>query len=179
MKKSRPIPPVSDRPKQEVPVDIVTDLMGAIRSQFFAESFTRDPKLFKRWKQDQAFMLKNVVLWPAAWLTRRGVTLKPERYKQIILEVINEVKAHGKTEAIKYWPGYLMKCVQSRFKHHEDDIYAEAKSLRTQIERVMASAKAAPRAPDPIQALAAAQQVLSTQTRAKKRHSKSAQMEMF
>lgn len=180
MKKARPIPAGDERGKQVVPVDICGDLLAVMRRQFFPDSFSQDPAVFKRWKQDEAWLKRNVVLWPAAWLNRRGITLKPERYKEIILGVMNEIKIHGKTGAVGFWPGYLMKCVQSHFRHHEDEIYAEGKSLRTQLERVIATAQnARASAPDPIKALAAAQQVLAGQRKQKLARPAGLQMEMF
>jgi hypothetical protein len=97
--------PTFDRPKQSVPTEIVRDLMGAIRNQFYPDTLCAGAE--KQWFQDQQFLKVRVVLWPAAWLNKRGVTLKPDRYKQILLDIFADIKRHGATGAIKYWPGYL------------------------------------------------------------------------
>lgn len=84
------------RPKQQLPGEIIGDLMGAIRNAFYAGD--------ERWFADQAF------------LRRRVVTLPPQRYKEILLEVFQEIKRHGQTESVKYWPGYLVHCMQQHFQ---------------------------------------------------------------
>jgi hypothetical protein len=114
----------SERPKQHLPVDIVTDLLTAIRNQFYADS--RDQFL-----KDQHFIKREFCLYLASWLDKRGVTLKPDRYKALLLGLLNEIKTHGNTAAVKYWPGYLKHVLQQHLKHHGEDIYHEAKSLRT------------------------------------------------
>lgn len=161
------------RPKQPIPSEIVNDLQGAIRNQFYGDAF-------ERWPKDQHFIKREFTLYLATWLDKRGVTLKPERYKALLLGLLNEIKTHGKTEAIKYWPGYLKLVLQNHLKHHGEDIYQEAKSLRTLAENTLLSLGSAcvSRAPsgvspDPIAVMAAARRDLLTQKRAK-RPSKSA-----
>jgi hypothetical protein len=152
---NRPSPP--DRPKQDLPGEIVADLLSAIRGQFYGET--------KQFFQDRAFLLRNVVLWPAKWLNQRGVTLPPARYKAILLDVFTGIKQHGQTGAVKYWPGYLMKCVQDHFIHHGEEYYEEGKSLRTSTERALLAAAMAGKthtvAPDPVQSLAQAQRLVA------------------
>lgn len=135
------------RPKQSVPGEIKADLLSAVRNSFYADA----PE--QQWHQDKAFIAREVVLWPAAWLNNRGVTLPPERYKAIILDVFNGIKQHGRTGAIKYWPGYLKHCLQSHFRIHGEDYYNEAKALRNNLSAVLKKASAIPTA-DPIRVLA-------------------------
>lgn len=160
MKPDRPLS--AQRPSQDVPAEIIGDLMAAIRNQFYADAPA------KSWFQDQKFILRNVVLWPAAWLNRRGVSLPAPRYKEIVLEVFNGVKTHGQTAAVKYWPGYLMKCVQEHFRVHGEDYYDEGKSLRVSLERALLTASRAPQAPDPISRLAEARRLIQPARRAAK-----------
>jgi hypothetical protein len=140
---------IEERPRQTVATEIRDDLLGAIRNQFYADA---EPGQFQK---DRNFLLTRVVLWPAGYLDKRGVTLPPERYKAILLEVFNGIKAHGQTGAIKYWPGYLMKCVQDHFKHHGEDYYNEGKTLRASLDKIL---KKAPRIPtaDPVRVMAEA-----------------------
>jgi hypothetical protein len=163
----------SERPKQHLPVDIVTDLLTAIRNQFYADS--RDQFL-----KDQHFIKREFCLYLASWLDKRGVTLKPDRYKALLLGLLNEIKTHGNTAAVKYWPGYLKHVLQQHLKHHGEDIYHEAKSLRTLAENSLlslshlnggASAAAEPTL-DPIRAMAEARRDL-LQNKRSKRPSKS------
>lgn len=169
MKKASPQP---DRPRQPVPAEIVGSLMAVIRNQFYPDAATGGAAA-KQWFQDQQFIRIRVVLWPSAWLNKRGVSLKPERYQQILLDIFQEIKRHGATDAVKFWPGYLAKCVQDHFAHHEEEIYEEAKALRTQLERAMGTAASAvARQPDAVERLAAVHQVLVSER--KKRRSKPA-----
>ncbi|HYE32894.1 MAG TPA: hypothetical protein VEH27_15815 [Methylomirabilota bacterium] len=147
------------RPQQQTPAEIVNDLLAAIRNQFYADVPT------KKWAQDSAFIRRNVVLWPASWLNNRGVTLPPARYKEIILGVLNEVKIHGRTAVVKYWPGYLKHCLQEHFKHQGERYYDEAKALRASIETALQMAGSATAKVDPITAMAEARRDLLKQPR--------------
>ena len=144
-----------ERPKQVLPVEIIADLMGVIRNQFYAGN--------EAWFKDQAFIRRRVVTWPAAWLNRRGVSIKPERYKELLLGIFQDIKRHGQTGAVKYWPGYLVHCVQEHFKHHGEEIYGEAKALRNLVEHaLLAGSRAAGEAKsnDPVAGLALVHQAL-------------------
>jgi hypothetical protein len=158
--------PQLDRPKQAIPAQILADLMAVIRNQFYPDALAGGDAA-KQWFQDQQFLKVRVVLWPAAWLNKRGVSLQPDRYQQILLDIFKEIKRHGATGAVKFWPGYLAKCVQDHFRHHEDEIYEEGKVLRIHLERAMATAQAAAGAsqPDPVDRLAEFQRMLSSTAR--------------
>lgn len=160
---------MSDRAKQEIGAQIVNDLLATVRNQFYTDA----PK--KQWFQDRKFILRSVVLWPASWLNKRGVTLSPERYKQILLDVFQDIKRNGKTEAVNYWPGYLMHCVQEHFKHHGDDYYKEGKSMRSAVERSLMAFKRLDQVaegPDPVREMAQARSIISTPKRQPKRSPK-------
>lgn len=124
-------PFVEPRERQDMPQEIVGDLLGIIRGQFCGDLSD------KAWFQNRRMFLR-VVTYPAGWLSKRGVTLAPTRYKEIVLGIFDGVKAHGSTGAIKHWPGYLLHCVQEHFRHHGDEIYEEAKAVRHSVERAMA-----------------------------------------
>lgn len=145
-------PFVEERPRQTLPEQIVADLMGAIRGQFCGDLTV------KEWCQQKRFFMR-VVLYPAQWLSRRGVTLPPDRYKAILLGIFGDIKTHGQTDAVKFWPGYLLHCVQEHFKHRGDALYEEAKSARAAAERAIAKATVRPPA-DPVETLAQAASVL-------------------
>ena len=150
------------RPKQEIPADIATDLLGFIRKQFYGDA------PFKKWAQDQRFLFKNVVTWPARWLNDKAVSLPPERYKKILLDIFIDIQRHGQTGTIKYWPGYLAHCVQEHFKIHGEEYYEEGKSIRAALERAqMAFTRAAEtqKTVDPVADLARVNQALQSPTR--------------
>lgn len=145
---------IEPRARQQMPREIVGDLLGVIRGQFCGDL----PD--KKWFQQQRFFLR-VVTWPAGWLKSRGVTLTPERYKAVLVGIFGDIKTHGTTGAVKHWPGYLLHCVQEHFKHHGDELYEEAKAVRHLVERSLAQARPGAAAPDPIETLAGVKAVLS------------------
>lgn len=159
--KARPKPQPIVRPQQQTPKDIVDDLMGVIRRQFYCDA---PPK---QWFQDQSFIRRRVVLWPAHWLNERGVTLRPERYKGILLEILQGIKHHGEVGAVRFWPGYLAHCVQQHFKHNEEAIYNEGKALRATLETVLLAAQGAvqSRPADPVATLSDAYDLLKVRKR--------------
>ena len=159
---------------QDLPNDIVEDLLQAIRSAFYPDANA------ERWSQDKYFLKIHVVTWPADWLSERAITLKPERYKQILLDIFMGIKRHGATDKIKHIPRYLTHCVQEHFRIHEDEIYAEGKSLRTAIEKAVDRAQRSVGAADPIAAIAQAHRVLvGTRKRAKKPAKPASQPDLF
>jgi hypothetical protein len=136
------------RPKQSIPQEIKTDLLNAIRGAFYGDATD------KQWHQDKHFILRTFVLWPAGYLDRRGVTLPPTRYKAVVLGVIQGIKQHGQTGAVKFWPGYLAHCLQTHFRLHGEEYYEEGKALRKNLAAVLSHASSAPTV-DPIRLLAA------------------------
>lgn len=143
---------VEQRPQQQIPSDIVDDLLAAIRGAFYGDLTD------KQWHQEKRF-LTRVVTWPARWLSGRAVTLPAERYKAIVLEILDGVKVHGATGSIKFWPGYLLRCVQAHFRVHGEDYYNEGKTVSAAVAKAMGSVGR--HQVDPIEALAAANSVLS------------------
>lgn len=159
-----------NRPKQNIPAEIMGDIMNAIRGQFYPDATA------KQWMQESAFIRREFVLYLASWLDKRGVTLKPARYKQILLERLNEIKTHGATDRIKYFPGYLKHVLQQHLKHHGEEYYNEGKNLRALTENALLAAGVnnpnRTATPDPIRVLAEARRDLLT---AKKPAKKSGQ----
>jgi hypothetical protein len=152
------------RPKQQTPEEIISDLMQHIRAGFYFDH----PQA---WFADQHFIKAKVVTWPASWLNSRGVTLKPERYKEVLIGVFETIKVHGNTGSVKYWPGYLLHCLQMHFKCHGDEIYEEAKSLRNKMEAALMACQRsveASRAADPVAAIAQVNKALMSVGRKKK-----------
>jgi hypothetical protein len=145
----------ADRPKQETPIHMVDDLLDVIRRQFYGEITD------ERWAQDRYFLKIHVVTWPAWWLNKRGVTLPPQRYQQILQDIFTGIKQHGKTGEVTHWPRYLTYCVQQHFKCHGDEYYSEGKSLRLATERALSRAEAVTgREPDLIASMAQVHQLM-------------------
>lgn len=147
--------------------------MQVIRGQFYGDC----PE---RWHKDQHFIKERFVLWPAAWLHSRGVTLSAMRYREILLDVLDDVKRHGSTGVVRHWPGYLTHCIQEHFRHHEDEIYEEGKAVRTVLDRTLKQVNRARSTADPLAPLAAAHAVLMAKRVARRRpRAQSTQTELF
>lgn len=150
------------RPAQQTPVEIVEDLMQAIRVGFYQDA----PK---KWFADQHFIKRNIVLWPATWFQKKAVTVPAERYKEIVRALILDIKANVRQE-IKYVPAYLMKSMQDHFAMHGDEYYEEAKSIRSRAEIALSLAQRAtiePRRADVVEAMAISRSVLIAGTKRK------------
>jgi hypothetical protein len=154
-------PKAPRRQVQKAPQEVRDAILGFIQGKLYSDSAS-DRLAFTK---DTPRLLEWVVLWPATWLDERGVTLEADRYQEIILGAIMEAIRHGDTGRISYRPAWLGRVVQSHFAHREDQIYAEAKELRTALDsalRTLGSVAASSRSADPVRNLADAHQLLRT-----------------
>lgn len=142
------------RPKQPTPKELTDDLLGFLQRKFYAGNT-------KAFLQQRANLLSWVVLWPASWLNAKGVTLPTSRYREIFMAVMMDAVVHG-TEKIKYPPAWLKQVIQSHFRIHGEEIYAEAKSARTLVENALliAGKIGVQNQPDPMRQMAAARDIL-------------------
>lgn len=108
-------------------------LLKNIRDQFY----TTTPA--QKFYQDRNVLLVALT-WPASWLKHRGVTWTAERYFQTIRDLLQEIKRHGATGEIQYFPGYLLKCIQDHFAHHSDEYCDEAKRTRSAFDLALGRA---------------------------------------
>src|SRR5215469_1781942 len=123
--------PQDCRLKQTVAQDLRDDLLRLLWTKFHRDDPGGDSVVARSFAQDRDRLLKWVILWPAAWLNNRGVTLPADRYKQIFSSIILEAVRHGNTSRIKYRPAWLKTVLQSHFRIHGEEYYNEAKSART------------------------------------------------
>ena len=155
----------SDRPKQPTPKELTDGLLNLIRSKWYqgdAVSFAKDRSRLLSW----------VVLWPAGWLSSRGVTISTDRYREVLAKVILDAVVFG-TEKVRYRPAWLKQVVQSHFRLHGDEIYAAAKSVRTLVENtILLAGRPSQATPDPIREMAAARSILVAQKPVKMRPAK-------
>lgn len=107
--------------------EIVEDYLHKIRSQFY-------PDDFKKFAQQRAMLIKGITHL-ASWLKMRGTRLPDRRYRQILDDIINDIKRHGQTGKIQYFCRYFLHVVQTHVQHHDEEYYAEAKSLRNALDR--------------------------------------------
>jgi hypothetical protein len=151
------------RASQITSQELTDDLLNFIRRKFYeadAVGFNKDKRRLLEW----------VVLWPATYLDERGVTLPPDRYKEIFMAVMMLALQQGNTGNIIYRPAWLGKCVQSHFKIHWDEIYQEAKSARSLAEHALQIAGRLPvaKSPDPVAEMALAAKLVKGTGRSKK-----------
>lgn len=116
------------------------------------------------------FIKRNVILWPARFMMGKGFTLPAARYESIMRSIFQTIIQHGDTGVVKFWPGYLMMCIQQHWRHHWEDYYAEAKSARNLVASLIAGCKPIEHEDRTVEALAMAHKVLA----AKKRQSRPA-----
>ena len=154
--------PNFQRLKQPTPADLTESCLGILRSKFYNES--GDEKAFH---QDREKLLHWVVLYPAAWLNKRGVTIHGDQYRKIFVNVFLQAAAHMASKA-KYRPAYLRHVIQEHLKHHGEEYYDAAKATRNLVEQtIVALGRPAQSAPDPVREMAAARQILATGQRRK------------
>lgn len=153
------------RPKQELPADLVARLMALIRNQFCGDLRGDE------WGKNSHFVKRNVVLWPAHFVCNvKGFTISAERYEAIMRDIFMCIKYHGDTGAVRYWPGYLMKCVQDHWKHHWEEYYNESKAARNITETALAGLGRLPvRSDSTVETLASVHSVLANKSKRRKR----------
>lgn len=149
--------------QQTTSKDLTDDLLALVQRHLYpgeAVAFNKDKKQLLQW----------AILWPATHLNDYGVTLPPERYKQLFLDILLRALQQGNTGNLKYRPAWLAKCIQSHFKIHWDEIYAEAKSARSLAEQALAMAGKIPVAKpaDPVHEMALAARLVKGTGRSKK-----------
>lgn len=141
--------------KSNLPSDITTDLLQAVRSAFYQDLSD------KRFHQDTRLLTQWVITWPANWLRERGVSMKPKRYKSLLLELIQEARNHCQIQ-VKSPPRYLATCIQKHFEVHGEEYYCEGKAARDQIGDIIDGINHARNSgPDPVEILAQVHRVLA------------------
>jgi hypothetical protein len=135
-KLNRPAPAAQPRQEpatkaQNLSSDLVETFLRILRDQFY---FAAKERLYF---QERHLLIKAITL-PANYLATRGMTseIPADRYRQIIMEVIQTVKGHG-TMADAHSPArYFWKVMQSHLQHHGDEYYEEAKRTRDSAENI-------------------------------------------
>lgn len=118
------------RPRQQTPKEVLDALLGFVERKWYdgdRVNFTKDSRRILQW----------VLLWPAReFFNPKGVALPADRYRELMLKVLMDATVF-QTCKITYRPAWLAKVVQSHFKIHGDEIYDEAKSIRTLAEHAL------------------------------------------
>lgn len=125
----------SEQPHARVRDERTTEqLLDSVRLRFYAGR--PDPHQFHRDRR----MLLYALTWPAVWLEQRGLFCSPHRYRTLISDRLDAIRAHGDPVCYSaYFPAYLLKCLQDFFDRHGDDLYGELKHIRNALESLQAS----------------------------------------
>ena len=172
-------PKKTDQPKQiaqPAPEELVQRLMRKIRRQFCADLDD------KSWFQaHHHFIKQNVILWPAREIcAEHGFTLPADRYEKIMLMILDDIRENREAAVVRFWPAYLMKCVQSHWRHHWEEYYAEAKSLRELTTQAMVALGSLEKREDcGVESLALAHRVLAASRKARKKAGPTTQLSLF
>lgn len=149
------------RPRQPTPKELTDSCLGILRAKFYQG----DDKSFF---QDRSHLLRWVVLWPASWLNKKGVTIHGDKYRDIFNKVFLNAAAHVQSK-VKYRPAYLRQVIQSHFAIHGEEYYDDAKSVRNLVEATMlAVGRPLAQEADPVKELAAARDILTSHKPKKK-----------
>jgi hypothetical protein len=149
-------------PKQVAGDELVAKLMALIRGQFCGDMTP------KEWAQMYHFIRRNVVLWPARFITQKRFTITGARYEQIMLEIFEGIKRNGTQAVVKRWPGYLMKCVQSHFEVNWETYYRESKGVSNIALHTLATLGKMETQDRTVEALSMAHRVLTSRPKKKK-----------
>jgi hypothetical protein len=140
--------------KQQTSAELLGSCIAFLQRKFYQDhdhAFSKDRQRLLEW----------VVLWPAKWLDRRGVTISDDQYRALFESVFMDSLRFGDTENITYLPAWLAKVIQSHFAHHGDEIYQAAKNVRTLTEHALLMAgKLVQKQPDPVRELAQAARLI-------------------
>jgi|SRR5579863_3297409 len=144
----------AQRPRQPTPTELTDACLGILRSKFYQG----DDKAFF---QERNHLLRWVVLWPASWLDKKGVTIHGDKYREIFVKVFLQAAAHVETK-VKFRPAYLRQVIQSHFAIHGEDYYEDAKAVRNLVMATMlAVGKPVAQEADPVKKLAEQRQLLA------------------
>lgn len=160
--------------RQQTPEELLASVLEFVERKFYAGdrvAFIKDRKRLLSW----------VVLRLATWLDERGVTLSPERYREILVDrILMEAVLHGNTYGIRYRPAWLGKVVESHLRLHGEDYYEEAKSLRNLADSCLSVAAASVRRdPDPVRELARAASLVKSAIKGPVKRCSGAQLLLF
>ena len=152
--------------RQPVTEEMRDSILALLKAKFYnGEDRAAEYASFMK---DRKWLLYWVVMWPSAWLYKRGVTIHGDAYCQIFNRVFIQAAAHV-TSKVKYRPAYLRQVIQSYFKIHGEEVYEEAKMMARQVENLLQQL-GQPRTSvlDPVAELARARSLIAPPKRAKK-----------
>lgn len=113
------------------------DLLHDVRLRFYT---TQPSAAFQRDRRRLVYALT----WPAVWLDRRGLFCSAQRYRTLVVDRLDAIRAHGDPARYgRYFPTYLLKCLQDFLDRHGDELDGELKHLRNALDVVVGSLRLA------------------------------------
>lgn len=151
-------------------------LLAQVRQRFY---MAEGDALFHRDRKALIYALS----WPAGWMRERQLRPTQRRYRELVERSLADIALHGDPERWgKYFPRYLLKCLQDRFRHRYDELYFELKSASNALDLLALRGKAQARASQgAIDALARVHEIVAPKRRRGKSNTQSdpSQMELF
>ena len=127
-------------------------------------------------------MLLYALTWPGKWLEQRGLPITAQHYEQLLTQRLKAIAQHGRSQRYqRYFPGYLLKCLQDWFAHHGDELYEELKHVRNHLHSIEALLQGctSQRAEDIVTPMAQAHAILRSQQRHKHCKDDTQQLKLF
>ena len=127
-------------------------------------------------------MLLYALTWPGNWLEQRGLPITAQGYEHLLSQRLKAIAQHGKPERYqRYFPGYLLKCLQDWFAHHGDELYEELKHVRNHLHSIEALLQrcTSQRAEDIVTPMAKAHAILMSQRQRKHGKEDTRQLTLF
>lgn len=158
------------RDKTTVSKDFMADLLPMIRNQFMPEAED------KYW-YGNLWLVQRAVTYPAKWFNERRIFVPPARYREILLDLLQDIKRHMGVPGCA--PAYLLRCVQKHFDFNADRYNDEGKAARDLVGRVVGQLKPGEERPDELVRTLAAAHDLIKPPRRKPRPARSTQGDLF
>lgn len=132
-------PPLRDAPSLQ---PLLQSLLQTIGRRFYSH---QPPEHFHRDRR----MLLYALSWPAHWLQQRNLRLSASDYRQLIIQRLDAIAAHGQPALyLAYFPRYLLKCLQDHLHHHGEQLYEHIKHASYNLDLILRRLQELPPPPD-------------------------------
>ena len=153
---------------------LVEDFLQMIRGQFYFD------KPDFHFHQHRPILIKAFT-FPASWLAARGMTreIPAERYRQLVQDVIQDVKRFGQMSSAISPAHYFFKVMQTHMDHHGEALYDECRSVRNAVAQVTSDLAKAPETDSTLADLAALHRLAASRARRVVQKPASPQLDLF
>ena len=153
---------------------LVEEFLQMIRNQFYFD------KPDFHFHQHRSILIKAFT-YLAWWLAGKGMTqeIPADRYRQLIQDVITEVKRMGQMSSAVSPAHYFLKVMQTHVAHHGEDYYDECRSVRNAVAQVTSGLAKAPETDSTLADLAALHRLAASRARRVVQKPASPQLDLF